>query len=83
MNCLLCGGKGCPTCKNSGWIELIPCGLIHPEVLRHGGIDPKEYSGFAFGVGLTRLAMMKFGITDIRYMNCGDLRVNEQFSTLM
>ena len=55
LNCLLCGGKGCPTCKNSGWIELIPCGLIHPEVLRHGGIDPKEYSGFAFGVGLTRL----------------------------
>ena len=83
LNCLLCGGKGCPTCKNSGWIELIPCGLIHPEVLRHGGIDPKEYSGFAFGVGLTRLAMMKFGITDIRYMNCGDLRVNEQFSTLL
>ena len=83
LNCLLCGGKGCPTCKNSGWIELIPCGLIHPEVLRHGGIDPKEYSGFAFGVGLTRLAMMKFGITDIRYMNCGDLRVNEQFSPLL
>ena len=81
LNCLLCG-KGCPTCGD-GWIELIPCGLIHPEVLRHGGIDPKEYSGFAFGVGLTRLAMMKFGITDIRYMNCGDLRVNEQFSTLM
>ncbi len=82
LNCLLCGGKGCPTCKNSGWIELIPCGLVHPEVLRHGGIDSKEYSGFAFGVGLTRLAMMKFGITDIRYLNCGDLRVNEQFSTL-
>ncbi len=83
LNCLICGGKGCPTCKNSGWLELIPCGLVHPEVLRHGGLDPKEYSGFAFGVGLTRLAMMKFGITDIRYLNCGDLRVNEQFSTLM
>lgn len=83
LNCLICGGKGCPTCKGSGWLELIPCGLVHPEVLRHGGIDPKEYSGFAFGVGLTRLAMMKFGITDIRYLNCGDLRVNEQFSTLM
>lgn len=83
LNCLICGGKGCPTCKNSGWLELIPCGLVHPEVLRHGGIDPKEYSGFAFGVGLTRLAMMKFGITDIRYLNCGDLRVNEQFSVLM
>ena len=82
LNCLLCGGKGCSTCGD-GWIELIPCGLIHPEVLRHGGIDPKEYSGFAFGVGLTRLAMMKFGIRDIRYLNCGDLRVNEQFTTLV
>ncbi|MDO5310059.1 MAG: phenylalanine--tRNA ligase subunit alpha [Planctomycetia bacterium] len=80
LNCLLCGGKGCSTCGD-GWIELIPCGLIHPEVLRHGGIDPKEYSGFAFGVGLTRLAMMKYGITDIRYLNKGDLRVNEQFAT--
>ncbi|MBQ9874690.1 MAG: phenylalanine--tRNA ligase subunit alpha [Thermoguttaceae bacterium] len=83
LNCLICGGKGCATCKNSGWIELIPCGLVHPEVLRQGGIDPKEYSGFAFGVGLTRLAMMKYGIRDIRYLNCGDLRVNEQFSTIM
>ena len=82
LNCLLCGGKGCPTCGD-GWIELIPCGLIHPEVLRHGGIDPREYSGFAFGVGLTRLAMMKYGIKDIRFLNCGDLRVNEQFSTLL
>ena len=82
LNCLLCGGKGCPTCGD-GWIELIPCGLIHPEVLRHGGIDPREYSGFAFGVGLTRLAMMKYGVKDIRYLNCGDLRVNEQFSTLL
>ena len=82
LNCLLCGGKGCPTCGD-GWIELIPCGLIHPEVLRHGGIDPREYSGFAFGVGLTRLAMMKYGIKDIRYLNCGDLRVNELFSTLL
>ena len=82
LNCLLCGGKGCSTCGD-GWIELIPCGLVHPEVLRHGGIDPKEYSGFAFGVGLTRLAMMKYAIGDIRYLNCGDLRVNEQFTTLI
>ena len=79
LNCLLCGGKGCPTCKNSGWIELIPCGLIHPEVLRHGGIDPKEYSGFAFGVGLTRLAMMKFGVKDIRDLNSGNLKCLSQF----
>lgn len=79
LSCLLCGGKGCPTCGD-GWIELIPCGLVHPEVLRHGGIDASKYSGFAFGVGLTRLAMMKFGIRDIRYLNSGDLRFNEQFT---
>ena len=82
LNCLFCGGKGCPTCGD-GWIELIPCGLVHPQVLRNGGIEPSEYSGFAFGVGLTRLAMMKYGIRDIRYLNCGDLRVNEQFNVLM
>ena len=82
LNCLICGGKGCPTCGD-GWIELIPCGLVHPEVLRHGGIDPNEYSGFAFGIGLTRLAIMKYGIRDIRYLNGGDLRVNEQFTTLL
>lgn len=82
LSCLLCGGKGCPTCGD-GWIELIPCGLVHPEVLRHGGIDPSRYSGFAFGIGLTRLAMMKFGINDIRYLNGGDLRFNKQFSVIL
>lgn len=81
LQCLFCGGKGCPTCGD-GWIELIPCGLIHPEVLRHGGIDPHEYSGFAFGIGLTRLTMMKYGIRDIRYLNSGDLRFYEQFTTM-
>ncbi|MBR2585672.1 MAG: phenylalanine--tRNA ligase subunit alpha [Thermoguttaceae bacterium] len=81
LNCLLCGGKGCSTCGD-GWIELIPCGLVHPEVLRHGGIDPAKYSGFAFGIGLTRLAMMKFGIRDIRTLNAGDLRFNKQFAVL-
>ncbi|MBQ6619467.1 MAG: phenylalanine--tRNA ligase subunit alpha [Thermoguttaceae bacterium] len=81
LNCLLCGGKGCSTCGD-GWIELIPCGLVHPEVLRHGGIDPAKYSGFAFGIGLTRLAMMKYGIRDIRTLNAGDLRFNKQFAVL-
>ncbi|MBQ1456411.1 MAG: phenylalanine--tRNA ligase subunit alpha [Thermoguttaceae bacterium] len=81
LNCLLCGGKGCSTCGD-GWIELIPCGLVHPEVLRHGGIDPTRYSGFAFGIGLTRLAMMKYGIRDIRSLNAGDLRFNKQFAVL-
>lgn len=78
LSCLICGGKGCQTCKHSGWIELLPCGMIHPNVLRHGGIDPDEYSGFAFGLGLTRLAMMKYGIKDIRVLNSGDLRSLKQ-----
>jgi phenylalanyl-tRNA synthetase alpha chain len=79
LNCLLCGGRGCPTCKGSGWIELIPCGLVHPRVLEYGRIDPSKYSGFAFGMGLTRLAMMKYGIPDIRLFNSGDIRFYEQF----
>ncbi len=74
MNCEICGGKKCPTCKHSGWVEILPAGMVHPSVLRAGGIDPDEWSGFAFGLGLTRLAMMKFGIRDIRVLNSGDLR---------
>ena len=66
ISCLICGGEGCPSCKHSGWLELCPCGMIHPEVLKAGGIDPDEYTGFAFGLGLTRLVMMKYGIKDIR-----------------
>ena len=81
LNCLLCGGKGCPTCGD-GWIELIPCGLVHPNVLRAGGIDTDIYSGFAFGLGLTRLAMMKFGIRDIRVLNSGDVRFAEQSTSI-
>ena len=83
LNCLFCGGSGCPTCKHSGWIELIPCGLVHPKVLEHGEIDTTKYSGFAFGLGLTRLAMMKYGIRDIRYFNSGDVRVLEQFTPVV
>ncbi len=80
VQCLICGGKGCPTCKQSGWLELMPCGLIHPRVLEMSGIDSKEFSGFAFGVGLTRLAMMKYGIPDIRLLLGGDIRFFEQFA---
>ena len=83
LHCLLCDGKGCSTCHGTGWLELIPCGLVHPRVLEYAGIDPSEYSGFAFGVGLTRLAMMKFGIPDIRLLNAGDIRFNEQFPTFV
>lgn len=79
VQCLICGGKGCPTCKQTGWIELIPCGLVHPRVLEFGRVDPSVYSGFAFGMGLTRMAMMKFGIPDIRLFNSGDIRFYEQF----
>ncbi len=79
IECLICGGKGCPSCKNSGWLELCPCGMIHPNVLKHGGIDPEEYTGFAFGLGLTRLAMMKYGIKDIRTFNSGSLKALKQF----
>ena len=83
INCLFCCGSGCPTCKQSGWIELIPCGLVHPVVLEQGKIDVSKYSGFAFGLGLTRLAMMKYGIRDIRYFNSGDVRVLEQFTPMV
>ncbi len=79
IKCLICGGKGCPTCKNSGWLELCPCGMIHPEVLRMGNINPDEYSGFAFGIGLTRMAMMKYKINDIRMLNSGEIRHLKQF----
>ncbi|HOA51522.1 MAG TPA: phenylalanine--tRNA ligase subunit alpha [Thermogutta sp.] len=79
VQCLICGGKGCATCKQTGWIELIPCGLVHPKVLEFGRVDPNIYSGFAFGMGLTRMAMMKFGIPDIRLFNSGDIRFYEQF----
>ena len=80
ISCLICGGVGCPSCKHSGWLELCPCGMIHPEVLKAGGIDPEEYSGFAFGLGLTRLVMMKYGIKDIRDLNSGSLKVMSQFT---
>ncbi|MBN1325657.1 phenylalanine--tRNA ligase subunit alpha [Candidatus Falkowbacteria bacterium] len=79
IQCLICGGKGCPVCKQSGWVELLPCGLVHPNVLKYGGIDPKKYSGFAFGLGLTRLVMMKYKIDDIRLLQSGDLRFLNQF----
>lgn len=79
IQCLICRGKGCSTCKKTGWLELLPCGLVHPNVLKFGGIDPDKWQGFAFGLGLTRLAMMKYGIGDIRIFNSGDLRIMKQF----
>ena len=80
ISCLICGGTGCPSCKHSGWLELCPCGMIHPEVLKAGGIDPEQYTGFAFGLGMTRLAMMKYGVKDIRDLNSGSLTRLAQFT---
>ena len=74
MSCAICGGSGCATCKRSGWVEILPCGMVHPNVLKASGVDPDEFTGFAFGLGLTRLAMMKYGVSDIRWLNAGDLR---------
>lgn len=81
IKCTICGGKGCSTCKHSGWVELLPCGMVHPNVLKYGGIDSDKYTGFAFGLGLTRLAMMKYGFPDIRVFNSGNLKVLKQFNS--
>lgn len=81
IRCLICNGKGCSVCKQVGWVELLPCGMVHPNVLRAGGIDPDKHNGFAFGLGLDRLVMMRYGIDDIRHLHSGDLRFNSQFKT--
>ena len=79
IQCLICGGDGCPSCKDSGWLELCPCGMIHPNVLTAAGLDPEKYTGFAFGLGLTRLAMMRYGVKDIRVFNSCNLKALSQF----
>ena len=79
IRCLLCDGQGCRVCKQSGWLEQVGCGLVHPNVLRNSGIDPEQWMGWAFGVGLTRLVMMRHAIDDIRYLQSGDLRFLRQF----
>lgn len=79
IGCPFCNQKGCATCKYEGWIELLGCGMIHPNVLLEGGIDPKEYTGFAWGLGLDRLVMMKYDIEDVRYFQSGKLDFLRQF----
>ena len=79
VSCFVCGGKGCKVCKGEGWIELLGCGMVHPNVLRNCGIDPNEYSGFAFGFGVERIAMAKFGIEDLRLLYENDVRFLKQF----
>ncbi len=78
VSCMLCDGRGCPVCKYSGWLEMMGCGMVHPVVLANGGYDPDEFSGFAFGGGVERVAMLRYGIHDVRYFWGNDLRFLEQ-----
>ena len=80
MSCNVCKGKGCSTCHNNGYIEVLGCGMVHPQVFRNVGYDTAKYTGFAFGMGIERLAIIKYGITDIRYFYQNDLRFIRQFS---
>ncbi|MEM7352587.1 MAG: phenylalanine--tRNA ligase subunit alpha [Acidobacteriota bacterium] len=79
VECFLCRGKGCRICKHAGWLEILGCGMVHPVVLENGGYDPRQYSGFAFGMGPERIAMLRYGIEDIRHFWANDLRFSEQF----
>jgi phenylalanyl-tRNA synthetase alpha chain len=79
MSCVFCGGKGCRTCKQTGWMEIAGCGMVHPNVLRSGGIDAEKFTGYAFGFGLDRLAMLRYGVNDLRLFFENDLRFLRQF----
>jgi len=80
MDCMVCGGQGCPLCKHTGWLEILGCGMVHPTVLENVGIDSRKYSGFAFGMGVERIAMLRYGISDIRMFFENDLRFLRQFN---
>ncbi len=80
VSCHMCGGKGCPTCKGTGWIEILGAGMVHPNVLRMAGYDPEKVSGFAFGIGAERVAMLKYGIDDIRHFYTNDIRFLKTFT---
>jgi len=79
IECVICGGGGCRVCKNTGWLEVLGCGMVHPEVFRHVGIDSERYTGFAFGLGVERLAMLRYGVNDLRLFYENDLRFLQQF----
>lgn len=82
VSCLVCEGRGCPICKHTGWLEVAGAGMVHPEVLRNGGIDPEVYTGYAWGFGIERLVMVKYGIKDIRMFTENDVRFLNQFTTI-
>lgn len=79
VQCVMCGGEGCRVCSHSGWIEILGCGMVHPNVLKHVGIDSEKYTGYAFGIGVERLAMLRYGVNDLRLFFENDLRFLEQF----
>jgi phenylalanyl-tRNA synthetase alpha chain len=83
ISCLLCKGEGCAVCKRTGWLEILGCGMVHPTVLENCGIDPAKYNGFAFGMGIERPALLKYGITDIRLFSENDVRFLEQFTAVV
>jgi len=80
MGCVMCAGKGCRVCSHTGWLEILGCGMVHPNVLRHVGIDPNEYSGYAFGMGVERLTMLRYGVNDLRVFFDNDIRFLQQFA---
>jgi len=80
VSCFICKGEGCPVCKKSGWVEILGCGMVHPNVLSNCGIDPEKYSGFAFGMGVERPAMLKYGVSDLRLFSENDIRFLQQFA---
>jgi len=80
VGCVSCGGDGCRVCSHTGWIEIMGCGMVHPKVLEAGGVDAEEYSGFAFGMGIERIAMLRYGVNDLRLFFENDTRFLSQFS---
>jgi phenylalanyl-tRNA synthetase alpha chain len=81
VSCFICGGSGCRVCKQSGWVEILGCGMVHPSVLENCGIDPEKYTGYAFGMGIERITMLVFGINDLRLFSENDLRFLKQFTS--
>ena len=79
IRCVMCGGSGCRVCKQTGWVEFLGCGLVHPNVLRGCGVDPEEFTGYAFGMGVERMAMLRYGVTDLRQFFENDLEFLRQF----
>ena len=79
ISCVICAARGCRVCKHSGWLEVLGCGMVHPEVFRHVGIDSERWTGFAFGLGVERLAMLRYGVNDLRLFYENDLRFLQQF----